>query len=151
MEGMSGLMIERLDIVISSTLVVVVEGRCFVVIGIKVGDIESIDIIDLDHPEGRFPEEVLRRAIAERPEEDKLLDGMALSEALGSYLLVDFEEGIAHEVEVLQCLSLRGWPELIEVTRQAILIVVADIYIELLPEVVLDVLLDLGHRRRIQR
>ena len=76
---------------------------------------------------------------------------MALSEALGSYLLVDFEEGIAHEVEVLQCLSLRGWPELIEVTRQAILIVVADIYIELLPEVVLDVLLDFGHRRRIQR
>ena len=76
---------------------------------------------------------------------------MALGEALGSYLLVDFEEGIAHEVEVLQCLSLRGWPELIEVTRQAILIVVADIYIELLPEVVLDVLLDFGHRRRIQR
>ena len=76
---------------------------------------------------------------------------MALGEALGSYLLVDFEEGIAHEVEVLQCLSLRGWPELIEVTRQAVLIVVADIYIELLPEVVLDVLLDLGHRRRIQR
>ena len=76
---------------------------------------------------------------------------MALSEALGSYLLVDFEEGIAHEVEVLQCLSLRGWPELIEVTRQAVLIVVADIYIELLPEVVLDVLLDFGHRRRIQR
>ena len=76
---------------------------------------------------------------------------MALGEALGSHLLVDFEEGIAHEVEVLQCLSLRGWTELIEVTRQAILIVVADIYIELLPEVVLDVLLDLGHRRRIQR
>ena len=117
MEGMSGLMIERLDIVISSTLVVVVEGRCLVVIGIKVGDVESIDIIDLDHPEGRFPEEVLRRAIAERPEEDKLLDGMALSEALGSYLLIDFEEGIAHEVEVLQRLGLRGWPELIEVTR----------------------------------
>ena len=75
---------------------------------------------------------------------------MALGEALGSHLLVDFEEGIAHEVEVLQCLSLRGWPELIEVTRQAVLIVVADIYIELLPEVVLDVLLDFGHRRRIQ-
>ena len=64
---------------------------------------------------------------------------MALSEALGSYLLVDLEEGITHEVEVLQCLGLRGWPELIEVTRQAVLIVVADIYIELLPEVVLDI------------
>ena len=75
---------------------------------------------------------------------------MALSEALGSHLLVDFEEGIAHEVEILQRLRLRGWPELIEVTRQAILIVVADIYIELLPEVVLYILLDLGHRRRIQ-
>ena len=102
---MSRLVVERLDIVISSTLIVVVEGGSLVVRIIEVGDGESIDVIDLDHPKRSFPKEILCRTIAKCTEEYKLLDRVSLSKSLGSDLLVDLEEGIAHEVDILQRLS----------------------------------------------
>ena len=76
---------------------------------------------------------------------------MLLGEFLWSDLVIDIEEGIAHEVHIGQGLLFIRGTQLVLIAGKAVFVAIADIYIVLLAEVILNIALYVRHTTAVAR